>query len=138
MMIIMILMMILHMNDNKVMLIEILSFLMMYLFISYVSEVFTVFKVFVLPEFDVWDVMYSGMLYIWWNTVLINVLRSSGSSLCDFIHPLHSPLSHGKPQTLSWPGPSTNGWSYPSVTGVQLHTTVLHIHHWRLYDNNGL
>ena len=50
MMIIMILMMILHMNDNKVMLIEMFSFLMMYLFISYVSEVF---KVFVLPEFDV-------------------------------------------------------------------------------------
>ena len=40
-------MMILHMNDNKVMLIEILSFLMMYLFISYASEVL------VLPEFDV-------------------------------------------------------------------------------------
>ena len=84
------------------------------------------FKVFVLPEFDDWDVMYSGMLYIWWNTVLINVLRSSGSSLCDFIHPLHSPLPCGKPQTLSWPGPSKNGWSYPSVTGAQLHTTVLH------------
>ena len=47
MMIIMILMMIFHMNDNKVMLIEMLSFLMMYLFISYASEVF------VLPEFDV-------------------------------------------------------------------------------------
>ena len=49
MMIIMILMMILHINDNKVVLIEML-FLMMYLFISYVSEVF---KLFVLPEFDV-------------------------------------------------------------------------------------
>ena len=47
MMIIMILMMILHMNDNKVMLIEMLSFLMMYLFICYASEVF------VLPAFDV-------------------------------------------------------------------------------------
>ena len=43
MMIKMILMMKLHMNDNKVMLKEMLSFLMMYLFISYVSEVFTVF-----------------------------------------------------------------------------------------------
>ena len=39
-MIIMILMMILHMNVNKVMLIEMLSSLMVYLFISYVSEVF--------------------------------------------------------------------------------------------------
>ena len=47
MMIIMIFLMILHMNDNKVMLIEMLSFLVMYLFISYASEVF------VLPEFDV-------------------------------------------------------------------------------------
>ena len=46
-MIIMILMMILHMDDNKVMLLEMLSFLMMCLFISYASEVF------VLPEFDV-------------------------------------------------------------------------------------
>ena len=54
--------MVLHMNDNKLMLIEMLSFLMMYLFIFYVSEVF---KVFALPEFEVGDVMYPGMLYIW-------------------------------------------------------------------------
>ena len=120
MIIIMILIMILHMNDNKVLLIEMLSCLMMCLFISYASEVF------VLPEFDVWDVMYSGMLYIWWNTVLINVLRSSGSSLCNFIHPLHSPLPHGKPQSLTWPGPSIDGWSYPSVSEAQWHTIVLH------------
>ena len=63
MIIIMILMMILCMNDNKILLIEMISFLMMCSFISYASEVF------VLPEFDVWDVMYSGMLYIWWYTV---------------------------------------------------------------------
>ena len=59
MIIIMILMMILHMNDNKILLIEMLSFLMMCSFISYASEVF------VIPEFDVRDVMYSGMLDIW-------------------------------------------------------------------------
>ena len=47
MIIIMILMMILHMNDSKILLIEMLSFLMMCSFISYASEVF------VIPEFDV-------------------------------------------------------------------------------------
>ena len=123
MIIIMIFLMILHMNDNKIMLIEMLSFLMMCSFISYVSEAF---KVFVIPEFDVWDVMYSGMLYIWWYTVLINVLRSSCSALCDFIHLLHYPkLTQVRRTQLT--RPSINGWSYPSITGAQWYTTVLHI-----------
>ena len=81
-MIIMILMMILHMDDNKIMLIEMLSFpndLFIY-FLCFrgvyavvmcfwrTKGVYSVclkclFKVFVLPEFEVWDVMYSGMLY---------------------------------------------------------------------------
>ena len=47
MIIIMILMMILCMDDNKILLIEILSFLMMCSFISYASEMF------VIPVFDV-------------------------------------------------------------------------------------
>ena len=77
MIIIMILLMILNMNDSKVMLIEMLSFLNDFFFMLQRC----LFKVFVLPELDVWDVMYSCMLYIWWNTVLINVLKSSGSSV---------------------------------------------------------
>ena len=47
MIIIMILLMILHMNDNKIILIEMLPFLMMCSFVAYASEVC------VLPEFDV-------------------------------------------------------------------------------------